>query len=148
MLWGWHAHNGVTLGNDRLGFVATSLTTDGGAGLVGYYVEEDRPLAPEERLRFSPGETPPGPAGELPTVSWDAERLAKVERNYAMDYVRSMLPELCAVLGPADAAAVGTSRRAPDRDAVPRRRRRAARHGRRLARRRARCAWRRRWVRT
>ena len=61
MLWGWHAHNGVTLGNDRLGFVATSLTTDGGAGLVGYYVEEDRPLAPEERLRFSPGETPPGP---------------------------------------------------------------------------------------
>ena len=69
MLWGWHAHNGVTLGNDRLGFVATSLTTDGGVGLVGYYVEEDRPLAPEERLRFSPGETPPGPAGELPTVS-------------------------------------------------------------------------------
>ena len=107
MLWGWHAHNGVTLGNDRLGFVATSLTTDGGAGLVGYYVEEDRPLAPEERLRFSPGEVPPGPAGELPTVSWDAERLAKVERNYAMDYVRSLLPELCAVLGPADAAAVG-----------------------------------------
>jgi hypothetical protein len=107
MLWGWHAHNGVTLGNDRLGFVATSLTTDGGAGLVGYYVEEDRPLEPEERLRFSPGETPPGPAGHLPTVSWGAERLAKVERNYAMDYVRSMLPELCAVLGPADAGHVG-----------------------------------------
>jgi hypothetical protein len=107
MLWGWHAHNGVTLGNDRLGFVATSLTTDGGVGLVGYYVEEDRALAPEERLRFSPGEQPPGPAGELPTVSWDAERLAKVERNYAMDYVRSMLPELCAVLGPADAVHVG-----------------------------------------
>jgi len=107
MLWGWHAHNGVTLGNDRLGFVATSLTTDGGVGLVGYYVEEDRPLAPEERLRFAPGEQPPGPATELPTVSWDAERLAKVERNYAMDYVRSILPELCAVLGVADAAHVG-----------------------------------------
>jgi hypothetical protein len=107
MLWGWHAHNGVTLGNDRLGFVATSLTTDGGVGLVGYYVEGDRPLAPDERLRFSPGERPPGPAAELPTVSWDAERLAKVERNYAMDYVRSILPELCAVLGVADAAAVG-----------------------------------------
>ena len=107
MLWGWHAHNGVSLGNDRLGFVATSLTTDGGVGLAGYYIEEDRPLAPEERLRFSPGESPPGPAGELPTVSWDAERLAKVERNYAMDYVRSMLPELCAVLGVADAAHVG-----------------------------------------
>ena len=54
-----------------------------------------------------PARRRPGPAGELPTVSWDAERLAKVERNYAMDYVRSLLPELCAVLGPADAAAVG-----------------------------------------
>lgn len=107
MLWGWHAHNGVTLGNPNLGFVVTSLTTDGGAGLVGYYVEEDRPLEPEERLRFSPGETPPGEAGELPTVSWDADRLAKVERNYAMDYIHSFLPELCAVLGPFDAGQVG-----------------------------------------
>ena len=107
MLWGWHAHNGVSLGNDRLGFVCTSMTTDGGAGLVGYYVEEDRPLDPAERLRFAPGEVPPGPAGELPTVSWDAARLAKVERNYAMEYVRSILPELCAVLGPADAGHVG-----------------------------------------
>jgi len=107
MLWGWHAHNGVSLGNDRLGFVCTSMTTDGGAGLVGYYVEEDRSLDPAERLRFAPGEVPPGPAGELPTVSWDATRLAKVERNYAMEYVRSILPELCAVLGPADAGHVG-----------------------------------------
>ena len=40
-------------------------------------------------------------------MSWDAERLAKVERNYAMEYVRSLLPELCAVLGPADAGHVG-----------------------------------------
>ena len=107
MLWGWHAHNGVSLGNDRLGFVCTSMTTDGGAGLVGYYVEEDRSLDPAERLRFAPGEVPPGPVGELPTVSWDATRLAKVERNYAMEYVRSILPELCAVLGPADAGHVG-----------------------------------------
>ncbi|MFV0308158.1 MAG: hypothetical protein ACK5OX_10500, partial [Desertimonas sp.] len=38
MLRGWHGHNGVTLGNDRLGFVATSQTTDGQPGLVGYYV--------------------------------------------------------------------------------------------------------------
>jgi hypothetical protein len=107
MLWGWHAHNGVTLGNPRLGFVCTSLTTDGGTGLVGYYLEGDRELEPDERLRFSPGEAPPGPAGVLPTVSWDEDRLAKVERNYAMDYVRSILPELCAVVGTADAAHVG-----------------------------------------
>ena len=35
-------------------------------------------------------------------------RLVKVERNYATAYIRSILPELCAVLGPADAGAVGT----------------------------------------
>ncbi|NQY56217.1 MAG: hypothetical protein HRT86_06995 [Ilumatobacteraceae bacterium] len=35
MLRGWHGDNGVSLGNDRLGFVATSQTTDGQPGLVG-----------------------------------------------------------------------------------------------------------------
>ena len=54
MLWGWHAHNGVSLGNDRLGFVCTSMTTDGGAGLVGYYVEEDRPLEPARAAPLRP----------------------------------------------------------------------------------------------
>lgn len=39
-----------------------------GPGLIGYYIEEDRELAPEERLRFSPGETISGAAGVLPTV--------------------------------------------------------------------------------
>ena len=29
MLYGWHAHNGVTLGNPRLGFVCTGTTVDG-----------------------------------------------------------------------------------------------------------------------
>jgi hypothetical protein len=32
-----------------------------------------------------------------------AERLAKVERNYATNYIRTVLPVLCAVLGPATA---------------------------------------------
>ena len=107
MLRGWHAHNGVSLGNPRLGFVCTSQTTDGGAGLVGYYVEEARELDPGERLRFAPGEAPPARTGELPAVDWSAERLAKVERNYAMEYVRSLVPELVAVLGPADGGFVG-----------------------------------------
>ena len=35
MLRGWHGDNGVSLGNDRLGFMATSQTTDGQPGLVG-----------------------------------------------------------------------------------------------------------------
>ena len=97
MLRGWHGHNGVSLGNERLGFVATSQTTDGQMGLVGYYVEEDAPLDPEDRVRFRPGERPPGPAAELPTPTWDPVRLAKVERNYAMNYIHTILPAMTSV---------------------------------------------------
>src|SRR5579859_7276550 len=57
MLRGWHANNGVVLGNPRLGFVCTGQTVDGQPGLEGYYKEWDYDLAPEERLQFSPGET-------------------------------------------------------------------------------------------
>lgn len=108
MLRGWHGHNGVSLGNDRLGFVATSQTTDGQAGLAGYYIEEASPLEPEERVRFRPGERPPGPAQPLPTPTWDPVRLAKVERNYAMNYIHTMLPAMTNVVGPADTRAVAT----------------------------------------
>ncbi|MCC6437531.1 MAG: hypothetical protein IT196_21050 [Acidimicrobiales bacterium] len=107
MLHGWHGHNGVTLGNDRLGFVCTMLTTDAQPGLEGYYIEADRPLAPEERVRFSPGERPRGEPVALPLPSWDPARLAKVERNYAAMYVHTILPALCSVVGVADAASVG-----------------------------------------
>lgn len=107
MLRGWHAHNGVSLGNPRLGFVCTMMTTDGQPGLEGYYVEETEPLAPEDRLRFRPGERPTNPPHPLPLPDWSGEHLARVERNYAMTYVGSILPEMAAVLGPADAGAVG-----------------------------------------
>jgi hypothetical protein len=107
MLRGWHGHNGVTLGNDRLGFVCTMQTTDGQPGLEGYYIEEERPLDPDERVRFRPGERPAAEPVALPVPAWGAERLAKVERNYAMNYIRTILPVLCAVLGPADGAALG-----------------------------------------
>ena len=107
MLRGWHGHNGVTLGNDRLGFVCTMQTTDGQPGLEGYYIEEDRPLQPDERVRFRPGERPPGEPVALPAPAWGAERLAKVERNYATNYIRTILPVLCAVLGPGDGGALG-----------------------------------------
>lgn len=108
MLRGWHGHNGVSLGNDRLGFVATSQTTDGQPGLVGYYVEADEPLDPDDRVRFRPGERPPGPAAELPVPSWDPVRLAKVERNYSMNYIHTILPAMTEVLGPADTRSVAT----------------------------------------
>jgi len=111
MLRGWHAHNGVTLGNPRLGFVCTQQTVDGQPGLEGYFLEHDRELAPEERLRFAPGEEGPDfsreAAPRLPTEGWPAERLRKALRNYAMEYVRSALPELVNLLGPAEAAWLG-----------------------------------------
>lgn len=104
---GWHANNGVLLGNLRLGFVCTSLTTDAGPGLIGYYIEGDRDLAPDERLRFAPGEQPPGPPRKLPVVDWSEERRAKVRRNYSMEYVRSTVLAMCEVLGPAEAGHIG-----------------------------------------
>jgi hypothetical protein len=103
MLRGWHAKNGVVLGNPRLGFVCTGQTVDGQPGLEGYYKEWDHYLAPEERLQFSPGETcPPFDPDAAPRLSentWPYERLQKVLRNYAMEYVTSILPETVAVLG-------------------------------------------------
>jgi len=102
MLRGWHGHNGVSLGNERLGFVATSQTTDAQVGLVGYYTEEAEPLDPADRVRFRPGEQPPGRAHRLPLPKWNPVRLAKVERNYSMNYIHTILPAMAQVLGPAD----------------------------------------------
>jgi hypothetical protein len=98
MLRGWYAHNGVSLGNPRLGFVCTAQTVDGQHGLAGYFLEHARDLAPEERLQFRPGELPPPfdptRAPKLPEAQWPADRLARANRNYAMEYVRSGLPRL------------------------------------------------------
>lgn len=111
MLRGWHAHNGVSLGNPRLGFVCTGQTTDGQPGLEGYFLEHDRDLGEDERLRFAPGEEgppfDPAAAPRLPAADWPAERLARARRNYVMTYVRSALPELVAALGPLEARALG-----------------------------------------
>jgi hypothetical protein len=111
MLRGWHAHNGVTLGNPRLGFVCTKQTVDGQDSLEGYFFEYDRDLAPEERLRFAPGEQAPpfdpASAPRLATDSWPEERLAKAERNYCMEYVRTAVPVMIDLLGPEDARELG-----------------------------------------
>lgn len=104
VLRGWHANNGVVLGNPRLGFVCTGQTVDGQPGLEGYYKEWDHDLAPEERLQFSPGEQCPAfdPARvpKLPENTWPEARLLKVLRNYSMEYITSIVPETVAVLGP------------------------------------------------
>lgn len=111
MLRGWHAHNGVSLGNPRLGFVCTGTTVDGDPGLEGYYLEHDRDLEAHERLRFAPAERCPyiDPA-TLPVLdahAWPAVRQAKAYRNYAMEYIRNALPIVVSLLGPVDALSVG-----------------------------------------
>ncbi len=111
MLRAWHAHNGVSLGNPRLGFVCTKQTTDGQPGLEGYYYEYDRDLAAHERLRFAPHEEgpdfEPNRAPRVEGADWPAARLRKVQRNYAMDYIRSMLPELIGLFGPESGGDLG-----------------------------------------
>ncbi len=105
MMRGWHAHNGEALGNPRLGFACTGMTTAGDPGLEGYFFEADAPLAAAERLRFAPDERAPAfdpaRAPKVDYADWPAERLAKAERNYAMDFVRGMLAELAGLLGEA-----------------------------------------------
>ncbi len=111
MLRGWYAQNGVSLGNPRLGFVCTAQTTDGQHGLAGYFREYDYDLASEERLLFRPGDLPPpfdaAAAPKLPAAGWPPERLAKAERNYCLEYIRSGLPRLVEVFGPAEAGQLG-----------------------------------------
>lgn len=111
VLRGWHANNGVLLGNPRLGFVCTKQTTDGQPGLEGYYYEHDRELAPEERLRFAPGEDgpdfDPARAPRVDSASWPPERLARASRNYSMTYVRTILTELCGLFDHAEAVELG-----------------------------------------
>jgi hypothetical protein len=111
VLRGWHAHNGVSLGTPRLGFVCTKQTMDGQPGLEGYYCEYDHDISPDERLRFARGEEAPdydpAQAPVLPTANWPQERLQKARRNYAMEYVRTALPELVGLYGPHDATYLG-----------------------------------------
>jgi len=107
MLRGWHAHNGVSLVNLRLGFVCTKQTVDGQDGLEGYFFEYDHDLQPEERLRFARGEEAPPFDPEMaprtPMSEWPPERLEKAARNYAMEYIRTTIPEMIDLFGPADA---------------------------------------------
>lgn len=102
-LYGWYAQNGVSLGNPRLGYVCVSEDVTGQFGLCGYFKEYDRDLSDDERLVFAPEERPPAfdasaqPAP--PATEWSEERLAKANRNYAMEYVRNGFSALSDVLG-------------------------------------------------
>lgn len=100
---GWYAHNGVSLGNPRLGFVCVSEDMTGEFGFCGYFREFDHDLSEDERLQFARDELPPAfdPARQPapPSAQWPAERLQKAARNYAIEYVRNGVCELARVVG-------------------------------------------------
>ena len=107
MLRGWHANNGVALGNPRLGFVCTKQTVDGQDGLEGYYCEYDHALEIDQRLVFARHLEAPmfdaEKAPALPVAKWPKPRLEKAYRNYAMEYVRTSAPVLVQLFDPQDA---------------------------------------------
>jgi hypothetical protein len=107
MLRGWHANNGVALGNPNLGFVCTKQTVDGQDGLEGYYYEYDHALEVDQRLVFARHLEAPmfdaEKAPALPVSSWPKPRLEKAHRNYAMEYVRTAAPVAVQLFGPEDA---------------------------------------------
>ncbi len=107
MLRGWHANNGVALGNLKLGFVCTKQSVDGQDGLEGYYYEYDHPLETDQRLVFARHlEAPPFDPATAPSLSvgdWPKLRLEKAYRNYAMEYVRTAAPVMVQLFGPEDA---------------------------------------------
>lgn len=110
MLHGWHGHNGASLGNPRLGFVCTGQTVEGEPGLEGYYLDYGRDIAESERVRFASDERAPdfdpAKAPQLDSASWPEERLRKVERAYAMEYVRSLLPTMLSLFGAGETRAL------------------------------------------
>ena len=107
MLRGWHANNGVSLGNPKLGFVCTKQTVDGQDGLEGYYYEYDHALDVDQRLVFARHLEAPmfdaKRAPALPVSNWPKPRLEKAYRNYAMEYVRTAAPVMVQLFGPEDA---------------------------------------------
>ncbi len=108
---GWYAHNGVSLENPRLGYVCVSEDMTGEFGLCGYFKEYDHDLGEEERLQFAKGELPPpfdpDAQPQPPADQWNDLRLAKANRNYAMEYIRNGLCELARVIGADEARALG-----------------------------------------
>lgn len=99
----WHANNGKLLNNPRLGFVMTQVQADGDPWDGGYFIEEDRDLAPDEKFRRTRGDWGPAfdplKAPRLPHADWPAERQAGACRNYAINYVALKLQLLAERLG-------------------------------------------------
>jgi hypothetical protein len=70
-------------------------------------------LSEDERLRFAPDERPPAFDADAqpapPAEHWSDIRLAKANRNYAVEYIRNGVRELVGVIGRERALELGTS---------------------------------------
>lgn len=100
---GWYAHNGVSLGNPRLGFVCVSedMASDG-FGLCGYFHEFGHDLAENERLQFRRELPPRFSVDHQPRLDpgiWTPERLDVARRSYAIEYLRNGIVELAGLIG-------------------------------------------------
>lgn len=99
----WHPFNGALMGCPRLGWVLTKLMDEGEACDEGYFIEHDRDLAPEERMRYEVAprtpEFDPARAPHLDPVQWPEPRLLKARRGYARGYVDETVKALYAILG-------------------------------------------------
>jgi hypothetical protein len=91
MFAGWHPFNGRALGSPRLGFVVTKVFQEGEPYDEGYFIEHDRDLDDDERLRFEAVTTSPdfdpARAPKLDPQIWPEDRLVKAKRNFALGYV-------------------------------------------------------------
>ena len=134
MLRGWHANNGVALGDLRLGFVCTKQSVDGQDGLEGYYYR----IRPSARARCSGWCSRaiskrrcsiPRKRRRCRSTSWPRPRLEKAYRNYAMEYVKTAAPVMVQLFGPEEARSSAASHRQADRHAVFRRGRAGACRG-------------------
>ena len=108
---GWYAQNGISLKNPRLGFVCVSEDLTGDFGFCGYFKEFEHDLTAEERLQFSLKERPPEFKKEdqpiPPKQHWSAERLAKANRNYSIEFCRNGIGELLKIIGVTDTIDIG-----------------------------------------
>jgi hypothetical protein len=117
MFKGWHAHNGVSLGNPRLGFVLTHGWGPRGDDYMGGYFEEfARELEPDERLQLKFGIQGPKEedwkAGDfmkeeywpLPKDEWPEERRIKAFHKFSLYYAESMIKQILKFFGTKKAA--------------------------------------------
>ena len=106
---GWHAFNGRSLGNPRLGYVSCHMLCQGDPYDAGYFKIYDHDLSPEECLQFSQGERiPPVDPAAQPQLSeeWTPERRLRALRNYGVEFAYEVIHTLLDLHGVGGARAV------------------------------------------